>query len=52
MFTVTTFMIQTFITGFLAQIGRADFVVDPKGTIRVILYYPLELGRNMTKYSE
>ena len=26
---------------------RAVFIVDPKGIIRVILYYPQELGRNM-----
>ena len=26
---------------------RAVFVVDPEGTIRAILYYPQELGRNM-----
>lgn len=26
---------------------RAVFVVDPKGIIRAILYYPQELGRNM-----
>lgn len=26
---------------------RAVFVIDPKGTIRTILYYPQELGRNM-----
>ena len=26
---------------------RAVFVVDPEGTIRTILYYPQELGRNM-----
>ncbi|MCE4617522.1 MAG: peroxiredoxin [Desulfurococcales archaeon] len=26
---------------------RAVFIVDPNGVIRVILYYPLELGRNM-----
>ena len=26
---------------------RAVFVVDPKGFIRVVLYYPQELGRNM-----
>jgi peroxiredoxin (alkyl hydroperoxide reductase subunit C) len=25
---------------------RAVFIVDPKGTIRAILYYPAELGRN------
>jgi peroxiredoxin 2/4 len=25
---------------------RAVFVIDPKGTIRTILYYPLSLGRN------
>ncbi len=26
---------------------RAVFIVDPKGIIRLILYYPQELGRNM-----
>ncbi len=26
---------------------RAVFIVDPKGIIRAILYYPQELGRNM-----
>ena len=26
---------------------RAVFVVDPKGIIRLILYYPQEIGRNM-----
>lgn len=26
---------------------RAVFIVDPTGTIRAILYYPQELGRNM-----
>lgn len=26
---------------------RAVFIVDPEGIIRVILYYPLELGRNI-----
>ncbi len=26
---------------------RAVFVVDPSGTIRLILYYPQEMGRNM-----
>jgi len=26
---------------------RAVFVVDPKGTIRLILFYPQEVGRNM-----
>ncbi len=26
---------------------RAVFVVDPQGIIRAILYYPMELGRNM-----
>lgn len=25
---------------------RAVFVIDPKGMIRVIIYYPLSLGRN------
>jgi len=26
---------------------RAVFIVDPKGTLRAVLYYPQELGRNM-----
>ena len=26
---------------------RAVFVVDPKGVLRLVLYYPQELGRNM-----
>jgi peroxiredoxin 2/4 len=26
---------------------RAVFVVDPKGSVRAVLYYPQELGRNM-----
>lgn len=26
---------------------RAVFIVDPEGTIRAVLYYPQELGRNM-----
>jgi peroxiredoxin (alkyl hydroperoxide reductase subunit C) len=26
---------------------RAVFIIDPKGTVRAILYYPQELGRNM-----
>jgi len=25
---------------------RAVFVIDPKGIVRVIIYYPLSLGRN------
>ncbi|MCR6623508.1 MAG: peroxiredoxin [archaeon YNP-LCB-024-027] len=29
------------------QTVRAVFIVDPKGIIRAILYYPMELGRNM-----
>ncbi len=29
------------------QTVRAVFVVDPKGVVRAILYYPMELGRNM-----
>ena len=29
---------------------RAVFMVDPKGTIRAILYYPQELGRNMDEF--
>jgi peroxiredoxin (alkyl hydroperoxide reductase subunit C) len=26
---------------------RAVFIVDPEGTIRLVLYYPQEIGRNM-----
>ena len=26
---------------------RAVFVVDPKGLVRLVLYYPQEIGRNM-----
>ena len=29
---------------------RAVFIVDPNGTIRAILYYPQELGRNMDEF--
>jgi len=29
---------------------RAVFIVDPKATIRAILYYPQELGRNMDEF--
>jgi len=29
---------------------RAIFMVDPKGLIRAILYYPQELGRNMDEF--
>ena len=29
---------------------RAIFMVDPKGTIRAIMYYPQELGRNMDEF--
>ena len=29
------------------QTVRAVFIVDPKGIVRAILYYPMELGRNM-----
>ncbi len=29
---------------------RAVFMVDPNGTIRAILYYPQELGRNMDEF--
>ncbi len=28
---------------------RSVFIVDPKGTIRLILYYPQEIGRNMSE---
>ncbi len=28
---------------------RAVFVVDPEGTIRVVIYYPLSLGRNFSE---
>ena len=30
-----------------ASTVRAVFVVDPKGKVRLILYYPQEIGRNM-----
>ena len=30
----------------IAQAVRAVFVIDPKGVIRTILYYPLSTGRN------
>ena len=30
---------------------RAVFMVDPKGIIRAILYYPQELGRNMDEFT-
>jgi len=30
------------------QTVRAVFVVDPEGTIRAIIYYPPEVGRNIT----
>jgi len=29
------------------QTVRAVFIVDPKGIIRAILYYPMEMGRNI-----
>jgi len=29
---------------------RAVFIVDPRGIIRAILYYPQELGRNMDEF--
>lgn len=28
---------------------RAVFIIDPTGTIRLILYYPLEIGRNISE---
>ena len=28
---------------------RAVFIIDPTGTIRLILYYPLEIGRNINE---
>ncbi len=28
---------------------RAVFVVDPKGKVRLVLYYPQEIGRNMSE---
>ena len=28
---------------------RAVFIVDPKGYVRIILYYPQEIGRNMNE---
>jgi peroxiredoxin (alkyl hydroperoxide reductase subunit C) len=30
-----------------SQTVRAVFLVDPESTIRIILYYPQEIGRNM-----
>ncbi len=30
-----------------ASTVRAVFIVDPQGTVRAILYYPMEIGRNM-----
>jgi peroxiredoxin (alkyl hydroperoxide reductase subunit C) len=30
-----------------SQTVRAVFIIDPKGVIRLILYYPQEIGRNM-----
>lgn len=30
-----------------AQTVRAVFLIDPESTIRIILYYPQEIGRNM-----
>jgi len=35
-----------FIHGDASKTVRAVFFVDPKGTVRAILYYPAELGRN------
>ena len=32
----------------LRQFGRY-FFIDPKGTIRLIMYYPLNVGRNMAE---
>ena len=29
---------------------RAVFIVDPKGVVRAIMYYPQELGRNMDEF--
>ncbi len=29
---------------------RAVFIVDPKGIVRAVLYYPQELGRNMDEF--
>jgi peroxiredoxin (alkyl hydroperoxide reductase subunit C) len=29
---------------------RAVFIIDPKGVIRLIIYYPQEIGRNMMKF--
>jgi len=29
---------------------RAVFIIDPKGTIRAMLYYPQEIGRNMDEF--
>jgi len=29
---------------------RAVFIVDPKGAVRAIMYYPQELGRNMDEF--
>ncbi|HDL85647.1 MAG TPA: peroxiredoxin [Candidatus Acetothermia bacterium] len=29
---------------------RAVFIVDPKGIVRAIMYYPQELGRNMDEF--
>ncbi len=30
-----------------SQTVRAVFIIDPDGVIRLILYYPMEIGRNM-----
>jgi peroxiredoxin (alkyl hydroperoxide reductase subunit C) len=30
-----------------ASTVRAVFIIDPEGTVRIILYYPKEIGRNM-----
>ncbi len=32
-----------------AKTVRAVFIIDPEGTIRLILYYPAEVGRNVSE---